>query len=175
LEIEQQKINDQYKSAQDKDWQKSINDDKTQAVKDDQALQNIRDHAQDETKKFYNDFYKQENEFNSWEAEHELKNAENMETLEHYAETTKKGADWAIWVGKYTVPGGRQVSDGYEVLSDFAEGTSEGGLVKGLEKGGIKLGEKYIEHKGMHQLEHSLHGTDAGEFVHYINEEAPPL
>ena len=25
----------------------------------------------------------------------------------------------------------------------------------------------------MHQLEHSLHGTDAGEFVHYINEEEP--
>ena len=121
----QREIDEQYMSAFEKDRQKQINDDKIKAANDDKVLQEIRDHAQDDTKKFYKDFYEQENEFNSWEAEHELKNAENMETLEHAAEYTKKGADWAIWIGKYTVPGGKQVADAYEVASNFAEGASE--------------------------------------------------
>ena len=32
-----------------------------------------------------------------------------------------------------------------------------------------------MEHVGMHQLEHTLgHESDAGKFVHYINEEGEP-
>jgi len=71
------------------------------------------------------------------------------------------------------LPGGKQVSDAYEIISEGAEGASEGGLKQGLEKASIKLGEKIVEHVELHQLEHTLGDSDAGQFVHYINEEEP--
>ncbi len=169
---QQQEINEKYMSDFQKDAQKSINDDKIKAANDDKALHDQQEHLHDETKKFWKDYYKDENEFNSWEAEHEISKAEGFEKLEHAAEYTKKGADWAIWVGKYTVPGGRTVADAYEATSEFAEGAAEGGFKQGLEKGGIKVGEKLLEHAMWHGLEHTLgHESDAGKFVHYINEE----
>ncbi len=172
---QQQEINEKYMSDFQKDAQKQINDDKIKAANDDKALHDEQEHMHDETKKFWKDYYTDENEFNSWTAEHEISKAEGYEKLMHAAEYTKKTADWAIWVGKYTVPGGRTVADAYEVTSEFAEGAADGGLKEGLEKGGIKVGEKLLEHAMWHGLEHKLgHESDAGKFVHYINQEGEP-
>lgn len=171
----QREIDEKYMSDFQKDAQKQIDEDKIKAANDDKALHDIQEHAHDETKKFWKDYYTEENEFNSWTAEHEISKAEGFEKLEHAAEYTKKGADWAIWVGKYTVPGGRQVADAYEVTQEFVESAADGKTGQGLTKAGIKIGEKLVEHYTWHTLEHSLgHESDAGKFVHYINEEGEP-
>ncbi len=172
---EQQAINEKYMSDFQKDAQKSINDDQTKAANDDKAFHDAQEHEHDETKKFWKDYYKDRNEFDSWEAEHELSKAEGFEKLENAAVYTKKGADWAIWLGKYTVPGGRTVSDAYEVTSEFVESAADGKTGQGLGKAGIKIGEKLVEHYTWHKLEHTLgHESDAGKFVHYINQEGEP-
>ena len=137
----------------------------------------MQEHAHDEKpKKFWKDYYQKENEFDSWEAEHEMSKAEGFEKLENAAKYTKKGADWAVWVGKYTVPGKKnEVSDAYEVASEFTESAADGKTGQGLGKAGIKIGEKIVEHYTWHTLEHTLgHESDAGKFVQYINQEGEP-
>jgi len=176
------KLNDYLKQAKadqdfmNKDQQHQIDTDKTKAASDDKALHDSLEAAHDDTKKFWKDYYTQENEFNSWEAEHEIQKAEGYEKLEKVAEITKKGADTLIFIGKYTVPGGRQVADIYEVTTEIAEGAADGKPGEGLAKGTIKAGEKILEHVIFHKLEHALgHESDAGKIVHYLNSEKGSL
>ena len=65
-----------------------------------------------------------------------------------HTEYTKKGVDWAMWIGKFTVPGGKYVADTYEVSSEFVESAADGKPGQGVEKALIKVGEKLGEEYG---------------------------
>ena len=172
----QREIDEQYMSAFEKDRQKQISDDTIKAANDDKALHDEQEHMHDETKKFWKDYYTDENEFNSWTAEHEITKAEGYDKLMETAEYTKSGCDWFIWGAKYFAgPAGKKIADAYEATSEFAESAADGKPGEGIAKAGIKIGEKLVEHVTMHTLEHTLgHESDVGKFVHYVNAEGEP-
>ena len=63
------------------DLQKQIAADTNKAASDDKALHDFQDHLHDETNQFWKKYHEDENEFNSWEAEHELSKSEGFEKL----------------------------------------------------------------------------------------------
>jgi hypothetical protein len=172
----QREIDEKYMSAFEKDRQQQINDDTIKAANDDKALHDEEEHMHDETKKFWKDYYTDENEFNSWTAEHEITKAEGYDKLMETAEYTKSGCDKFIYVAQYFAgPAGKKIADAYDATSEFAESAADGKPGEGIAKAGIKVGEEILEHVGMHTLEHTLgHDSDLGKFVHYVNEEGEP-
>lgn len=163
----------------DRDWsrneqQKEIVEDTSKAARDDQAAHQPYSPS-DQTKNFWKGFLEQEQDFNSWQASHELKKAEGFGTLEKIAKGFKTTVDWTIWVGKYTVPGGRTVSDVYDVASEFAGSAADGKTGEGLAKGGIKTGQKMLKKALWKGLENKFGGeSGAGQFIRYMNQDNGP-